>query len=429
MKNRKLWVSVVAGILAALMLLGLFAGLVPASAASSGEIRNQIDEKEDELDDIKKQIAELESQMSDNLSEMESIVAQKNLIDQEIFLLHEQVLNINEQISAYSLLIADKQEELDAAEARLQALNEKNKERIRAMEEDGKLSYWSVLFKANDFSDLLDRLDMIQEIAAADRRRLREMSEAAEKVASAQAELETEKANLEETRAELDEAEASLQGKREEADALLIQLKAKGDEYEAMIEEGEDAQAALQDEIAKLEDDFDKKKREEYLQWLSTSVPPTTKPKPTTPTGDPGGVGGDVGGSANGITWLKPTNYSQVSSPYGWRIHPVYGTRKFHGGVDLSASQGTEIYASRSGVVTVAKYSSSGGYYVTINHGDGFSTSYLHMTHYIVGVGDHVSAGQVIGYVGNTGLSKGAHLHFSVYYNGNTVNPADYINF
>ena len=81
------------------------------------------------------------------------------------------------------------------------------------------------------------------------------------------------------------------------------------------------------------------------------------------------------------------------------------------------------------GTVTTTSYNNSAGYYVTINHGDGFSTSYLHMTHYIVSEGQRVSAGQVIGYVGSTGVSTGPHLHFTIYYNGATVNPANYINF
>ena len=111
------------------------------------------------------------------------------------------------------------------------------------------------------------------------------------------------------------------------------------------------------------------------------------------------------------------------------RDHPIEGIRKFHHGVDLAAPEGTPIYATRSGTVTAASYGSANGYYVTINHGDGFSTMYLHMTHYTVRAGQRVEAGQKIGECGNTGASKGNHLHFAIYYNGNSVNPAEYIDF
>ena len=428
MKNKKLLVSLLAGFLAAIMLLSLIIGLIPGIASateSSDAIREQIDELEKQQEELEKQKKALRAQIGENLSEMEAIAAEKSVIDQEIFLINEQILNINSQISAYALLIADKQDELDIAQEKMDELSEKNKERIRAMEENGELSYWSVLFEANSFSDLLDRLDMIEEIAAADRRRLNEMREAAEKVAKAQEALEEGKAQLEGTKAELNAMQAELEAKRVEADTLLAQLVAKGMEFEDMLDQAEADTEDLLAEIAKKEEEFDEAKHREYLEWLATSVPPTTKPKPTAPKPNKE----PDKSYTDGITWYMPVNYIRLSSPYGWRIHPVYGDRRFHSGVDLAANSGTPIYATRGGTVTKASYNNSAGYYVTINHGDGFSSSYLHMTHYIVSEGQKVSAGQVIGYVGSTGTSTGPHLHFTLYYNGSTVNPANYINF
>ena len=115
------------------------------------------------------------------------------------------------------------------------------------------------------------------------------------------------------------------------------------------------------------------------------------------------------------------------TSTYGYRVHPITGNYSFHNGLDLASYQGTPIYASKSGTVTTATYNYAYGYYVTINHYDGFSTLYGHMTNYVVSEGDYVERGQVIGYVGSTGYSTGPHLHFTVYYNGSTVNPAAYI--
>ena len=389
-----------------------------AEAASSGELKQQLEELEKEKDKIDAQLAELEGKLSDNLNEMEKIIAQKDIIDQEIFTLYQKTVNINEQISAYSALIADKQVELDEAQTHLEELNEKNKERIRAMEEDGVMSYWSVLFEANSFSDFLDRLNMVEEIAASDQRRLNEMSKAAEAVAAAKTELEEGQAALQETKKELEASQVTMEEKRKEADVLLAELIATGEEYEAYIAEKELEEDALSIKIDKTEQLYENQK---YQEWLATSVA-------TKPSYSGGGTAGD-GTTIGGLTWLKPTTYSRVSSPYGWRIHPVYGDWRFHNGIDLSASSGTPIVATRSGKVVVAQYSSSAGYYVTVDHQDGFQSKYLHMTHYIVGVGDYVTAGQVIGYVGSTGVSTGAHLHFTITYNGNYVNPADYIKF
>ena len=426
MKHRKFKLSLLAGLLAVVMAFGVIGDVLPheAEAASSSALKEQLDALKEEKKQIQSQLKDLESQLSDNLGDMEAIVAQKNVIDQEIFMLYEQVENINEQIAAYSLLIADKQEELDAAEAHLAELNEKNKERVRAMEEDGNLSYWSVLFKANSFSDFLDRLNMIEEIAAADQRRLTEMSEAAKVVAETKASLETEKAGLETNKQELLASQESLKEKRKEADGLLAQLVAEGEKYEALIAAAEEEEEKILNNIDDVEEDYEAAK---YKEWLATSVPPTTSASASSNSSS----GGTAGAPTNtaGITWLKPCTYTRVSSPYGWRIHPVYGDWRFHSGIDLSASQGTPIVATRSGKVTVAKYSSTAGYYVTIDHQDGFESKYLHMTHYIVSVGDYVTAGQVIGYVGSTGTSTGPHLHFTICYNGSSVNPSDYISF
>ena len=424
MRNRKKLVSLLAGIMALIMLLSLIASILPAVSAelSSSEIEKQIEELEKQKAEVDKQIDEYESKISDNLDEMTQIVEQKNLIDHEIFALYEQIRIIEEQVAAYGVLIADKQEQLEAAQARFQDLSQRNKERIRAMEEEGELSYWSVLFQANSFSDLLDRLNMIEEIAAADQRRLQEMNKAAEAVAEAKATLEEKRVALEGTKEELKEAQLVLEEKRVEADQLLTDLIATGAAFEALLDAAEQDVEDLLSQIDKKEEEYDEAKDREYQQWLSTSIPPTTKPPAYT-----GGVAGS-GNNVGGKTWLVPCTYTRFSSPFGYRVHPVYGDWRFHSGVDLAAPSGTPIIASRSGRVTVATYSWSAGYYVTVDHLDGYETKYLHMTHYIVSPGDYVNAGQVIGYVGSTGTSTGPHLHFSVYYQGNAVNPANYIN-
>ena len=414
MKTRAFGKKLTACLLAAVLIFSMFP--FSAEAASSSEIRNQINELKEEKKELQEQINKIRSQYKANEDEMVSLVEQKDIIDQEISLLHEQVNNINTQIMSFGLLIADKQKELDEARTKLAELNLKNKERIQAMEEEGNLSYWEVLFKANSFSDLLDRLNMIQEIAASDKRRIAEMSQVAEKVATAQAELETEKADLEITRAELDVAQKELEEKRAEADSVLRQLIAKGEEFEAMLDESEQLQDELMAEIAQAEKDL---KAAEYQEWLATYVPPTTYPSDdTTPSGQAPSSSG----------WVCPVPYYTLTSPFGMRIHPIHGTRKMHNGVDMAAAQGTPIYAAKSGKVTTTSFQAGGaGYYVSINHGDGFSSIYMHMTHYIVSPGQYVNAGQVIGYVGSTGGSTGPHLHFGISYKGKYVNPMQYI--
>lgn len=125
--------------------------------------------------------------------------------------------------------------------------------------------------------------------------------------------------------------------------------------------------------------------------------------------------------------WYVPIKYTALTSPYGLRKHPVEGQSKFHYGVDLAAPQGTPIIATRGGTITIAKYDNEAGYFVEIDHLDGYTSRYLHMARYIVANGQIVIPGQVIGYCGATGVATGSHLHFSIYLDGEPVNPADYI--
>lgn len=437
MKNRKRFVAILAGVMAGIMILSLLLSILPtrAWAMSSSEIRKQINALQENRKDIKSQISDLKEQYQATSDEISDMVARKNIIDQEIGLLHTDIININEQLSAYSVLIADQQEELDRAQERFNQLNSDCKTRIQAMEEEGTISYWSVLFKANSFSDLLDRLNMVEEIASSDTRRLQELSDAANAVEAAQNELAQEKSELEQTRVELNATQAELDAKRAEADELILQLIAKSDELKLQEDHLMEEDQALLDAIALKEQEYNEAKEAEWIAYMATYVPPTTQ-APSIPISDPDGnnsaSGGGSGNSGNnnvnvGSSWMVPCSYKKLTSPFGFRDTGIAGASTYHQGVDLSANAGTPIVASRGGTVTTATYSGSAGYYVTINHGDGFSSIYMHMSNYIVSAGQTVNQGQTIGYVGKTGIASGNHLHFGILKNGSYVNPCNYV--
>lgn len=425
MKNRKRLVSVLAGVMAAVLLLTLLMSILPtfAGAASSGEIRKQIIALQQERKEVQNQIADVKKQYKENENEIADLIAKKNVIDQEIQLLNTQIININEQISAYNLLIADKQDELDTAEDRLETLNQENKERIRTMEEEGEVSYWEVVFKANSFSDLLDRLNMVEEIAASDKRRLQELSDAANKVEEAQAELEAEKVELEDTKKDLDDTQAEMDAKSKESEELLQELLQKADDLEALEEECKEQENAFLKQIAAMEVQFNAAKQREWEAWKATSVPATTAAGGTNGSG--GNSGGNSGGSSGG--WQVPCSYTSITSPFGNRNSPTSGASSYHQGVDLDTGTGDRVYASRAGVVTVAGWGNAAGNYVQINHQDGFSSIYMHLSSYCVSAGQIVSAGELIGLTGATGITTGDHLHFGISYNGVYVNPCNYV--
>ena len=418
--KHKFWKTAVSITMAAVLIFACWP-TVPAEAASSSEIQKQINLLRKKRQNIQKDIEEVQKQYQANQDEIKDIVSRKNVIDQQINLLHAEIRNINDQISAFSVMIADKQDELDHAEDNYRALEEKNRARIRTMEEEGEVSYWEVVFKANSFSDLLDRLNMVEEIAAADKRHLKEMADAAENVSLAQQELALQKQEIESVRREQDAAGIELDNKRREADELIAELLSKGYELEDLEKLYSEEKESILDDIARKEKEFNAAKRAEYEQYMSTfvTVPPTT----AAPSGGGSTPPPQTGG------WLMPCSSRKLTSPFGHRTSPTAGASSFHKGVDLGAPEGTPIVASRTGVVTQAGSNGGLGICVTINHGDGYSSVYGHMVSTVVSAGQAVSAGQVIGYVGSTGISTGNHLHFGIAYNGNYVNPAQFISF
>lgn len=429
MKNRKRMVSILAGLMAFVMLLSLMLSLLPTrvNAASSSEIRKQINQLKKEKEEIKDKIAEVQEQYEQNEDEIADIIARKNVIDQEIQLLYTQIENMNEQLAAYNILIADKQDELDVAEDRYAVLNEENKLRIRTMEEEGELSYWEVLFKANSFSDLLDRLNIVEEIAASDNRRLKELSKAADDVVVAQGELVSEKDEMELAKQELDAAEAEMDAKRKEADAIIQELLEKADDLSALEDEFERQEAEFLEEIARKEVEFDEAKQREWEAYMATYVPPTTAPPAgSTNNSTPSNGGGSVGSSGGG-GWVRPCSYTSITSPFGYRQSPTSGASTYHQGVDLDTGTGWPVVAARAGTVTIAGWGKAAGNYVQINHHDGFSSIYMHLSSIGVSAGQNVSAGQYIGATGSTGVSTGDHLHFGISLNGVYVNPCNYV--
>lgn len=392
--------------------MALWMGAVPVLAKSSDEIREEIQLLQQQSEENLRELEELENKISENFAQMEDLVESKDAIDRQISLLYEQRDNLTAQLRAYGQLVADKQDQLDEAKAALEVLRELYKERIRAMEEQGSLSYWSVLFKASSFADLLDRIQMIREIAQADQRRMEELAAATEAVEQAKEALEEEKATLEASRAALEALEVTLSEKRKQAEEMLRQLVEREAEFEELLAQSEEKQDSLMEALAQKETELDEA---EYREWLESYVPPVTQePTPEIPE--------------NSSDWITPVPWYILTSPFGMRMHPILGYERMHNGVDMACDEGTPIYASRGGVVTVADYQAGGaGNYVQIDHGDGFRSVYMHMTRYTVAPGQYVAPGQIIGYVGNTGLSKGNHLHFGISYNGVYVNPMEYI--
>ena len=419
MKSRNKFTRIVCVALAVIMLVSLVstALIMLVNAASSKEIEKELVDLRAQQAELKKQSDALKAEINQNEAETQTLIEKKADIDRQMDVSRQTIENLNEQIQQYSLLIAEKQTELESSLAEEEALNEQYKARLRSMEETGSISYWSILFGARSFSDLLDKVAMIQEIAKSDQLMMEKMAAMSEKIAGERADLETQMDELNAAKDELAAQQAELETQRAESDELLIQM---AKEYETMSAEYEDYEAMedeLSKQIAQSETDyFNALSREEAARIAAAA-------KNNTNSSSSGSSG-----SASASGFVFPMAYAtKITDAYGYRIHPLSGTKKWHNGIDFAAGEGTAIYATKAGTVTSATYNEAYGNMVTINHGDGYSSLYGHMTNYIVSVGDTVSAGQTIGYVGSTGWSTGPHLHFTIYYNGSDVNPLNYV--
>ncbi len=363
--------------------------VVPASAVTQAEI----DAMKEEANSLKQQQEEIQDQLDSLAADRENAMARKTLLEQQINATRAEINTIAAQIAKYDELIAQKQEELSQAEAEEQAQYELFCERVRYMEEQGEVSYWSILFSSKDFADLLDNAMMVEEIMDYDNQVMDQLIALREQIEEDKAELETARQEQQDAKAEQEAAQANLQAQESEVDALLSQISNQEDELEAREAQLRAASDAATAEIAAAE-------RE--LAAQIANVP-----------------------SESGFLWPLPGRYN-LSSLFGSRKHPITGKANNHTGIDIPASSGTSILAAKSGVVTTSTYNNSYGNYVVVSHSDGTSTLYAHMVRRNCSKGDTVSQGQVIGYVGTTGSSTGNHLHFEVRVNGSRVDPINY---
>ena len=387
-KSRGLWRALLA---MALVVLLTGAELTPALAVTQADI----DALKSESSDLSTEKKELQAKLDALAEDKSTAMERKTLLDQQIAATTAQISNVEEQIQNYATLISQKQEELAQAQADEATQYELFCDRVRAMEKRGEISYWSVLFRADSFTDLLSRLDMINEIMDADQRVIDELKDLQVQIETAKTELETSKAEEEAAKAELESRKSELDTQRSEANAVIQQLSANESETEGALADLEAEQDALWAEAQRLSDQL---VAQQAANGQSTES-------------NPGG-------------YIWPVDSRYITSTVGGRESPGGIGSTNHKGTDIGRVGYTSpIYASKAGTVIVSQYSSSYGNYVVISHGSGNTTLYAHMSSRKVSVGQYVNQGDVIGITGSTGNSTGPHLHFEVTENGVRVNP------
>ena len=464
MNNKKV-ISFIAILMAILMALSLVLSVLPISvhAVNQADI-DAIEKKKDELSNKRAGIQD----KIDSLKEQQaSVLEQKAALDERNEYSAQQLKLVEEQIDIYDDLIKEKSKEVDAAKKKEAAQLKRYRERVCAMEESGGYGYsiLAIVFNSGSFSELLAAIDDMSEVMQSDRRLEQEYIDAREETEKVMAEYEETRAGYQEKQKELETEQKELEAQIKEAEELLTSLE---DDIEKAIKEYETAlaaEAAMSAEMSNLAAQLAREAAEEAArreqeqqggtgdtgtgdtgtggtrdtgstgetpsQPEPSEAPsqpdpaPEVTPAPAEPTPAPTPApSSPVTGS---LIWPVPSS-NLVTSRYGWRVHPITGTERFHSGIDINGygNAGGSIYASDGGTVVRARYSDSYGYYVMINHDGNMQTLYAHMSSLNVYEGQTVNQGDVIGFLGETGWATGVHCHFEVYINGSTTDPENY---
>ena len=412
--NNKRFVRIIAVVLAILMLLSVVMIALTALAdttASARVTQGQIDQLRNEKRDLERQKREIQSKINTIDFERRKEIEKKEILDQRIVLTGLEIDNVNSIIAQYNILIREKEYEVFLAQGREEAQLEKYRNRVRAMEENGFISYLEIIFDSTSFSDMLARIDAVADIMRADESAYLSLIDARNETEAAKVNLEHAREEMDEEKAYLEEKELELFEQLEEAHALI--LKMEGDiqgqkELRAMVISDEDrVQREINAAVAELARQQERERQRRLAaQQNRASASAGTQSGTVTGTGE--------------LMW--PAS-GAVTSGFGVRTHPVFGDLRQHNGIDIGAPHGATVVAADGGTVITSTYNSSYGNYIVISHGNGMTTLYAHLSSRSVSVGTNVSKGQQIGLIGSTGISTGPHLHFEVSVNGVRVNP------
>lgn len=411
----------------------LFAVLLFCSAAgnvSAGSVSEAQEEKE-ALENQLEEARELIDSLSDSREDLEDNV---QALDEKLTEISDRVTALETQLAEMENRISDTQEDLTAAQADVDSQYESMKLRIRFLYENSLQSVLEVLLSAENFADFLNRAEYIRQISEYDRNMLAKYQNTVEQVANLETTLSEERtdlAALKEQVQEEQEAVAALLGEKENQLAQLGEELTDAEQlaqvYEAEIQAQNEIIAMIQAEEARKQAEEEAKKEQE------NSADPEDGSSQESGADQGSGTGGGSQEtetpSFGGIfTWPCPAS-TRVTSDYGPRESPTAGASTYHRGIDIGAPYGSDIVAAADGVVSFTGYSSSSGNYLTIDHGDGIYTVYMHCSSIVAEKGDVVSAGDVVAKVGSTGISTGNHLHFGVSKDGSYVNPWEYLKY
>ncbi|WP_440234373.1 murein hydrolase activator EnvC family protein [Dialister succinatiphilus] len=369
------------------------------------------DDLDDQVQDLQGQIDSSRLEQKNWQQVIEDVSAKLKQIQADLDAANARLQSIQTKQAEINAQIAQTQNEIVKMEAYLKTRQDVLNRRVRAIYMHGQLNYLEVILGANSFSDFANRVELLKRVIRSDYNLILEIQKQ-------KAAIEAKKAQLEEDKRQLDALAAEAEKTRQE-------IAKKKAEQQKVLDAAKSNKAAA----AQMEQDLNAQLasvRNLIQQRLAAAEAARQAAQQQAASDDEGGGGSDdnyvQGTGAMGWPCSGP-----ITSPFGYRTHPIFGTTIFHAGIDIGVDYGTPIHAADSGVVVYSGWISGYGNAVIIDHGGGISTLYGHNQSLAVSEGQSVSKGSVIAYAGSTGNSTGPHCHFEVDVNGSPVNPMGYL--
>lgn len=363
--------------------------LVFAVLAVAPVLADELEEKQQQLNSVQQQIEAQQRKAELARRKEQSIAEQLRAIQQELDTAEDEYETVNDQLENTEQHIKANVELSNRLTKKLEVQTKTLHRRIRDIYKNGQVNYLDVLLGAKDFNDFVGRMDILKKILAYDNALIQGTKADRETLRKAKEQLEADRAKIVELRKLAAAKREQVAERRQERRGVL----------NAATYERETAERAYRELI----------ETSRQIEQMIKRIQSGEK---------------NIGGSTGTMTWPAE---GEITSPFGWRVHPIFGTQRLHTGIDIGADYGDAIRAADGGVVIHADWMGGYGNAVIIDHGNGISTLYAHNSQLLVDEGQTVAKGQTVARCGSTGYSTGPHLHFEVRQNGSPVNPLNYL--
>ena len=379
------------------MLKGRFISLLVAACVAvlplftAWSFASEVDDKRAELNEVQSQMQKMQERKEKARQKAEAASVGLEEIQTRINQLRGQARELQGKSDALQAKINDNKVKLAQKQAEVDKRKKIYSKRLRQIYMNGQVNYLDVLLGARDFSDFASRMYLLQKIISSDIEMLQQLQKAEAEVRERQEQLDIEMRDIEVAKAELEAKRSRAKRLKEQRSYML---------YKAQEEE--------------------QQSQSEYERLLAISENITAMLRNM----ESGGGSSSGGGGTGRFIW--PCR-GEITSYFGWRTHPIFGTTKYHSGMDIAVDYGTPILAADSGTVIYSGWLGGYGYAVMIDHGSGLVTLYAHNQSLNVYEGQYVTKGTCIAYAGSTGYSTGPHCHFEVRLHGEVTEPLNYL--